>query len=408
MTKLLSKNIFIYGGTNALKSLVPLLMLPILTTYLSLSDFGTLSLVETTILFVTPFVLLNINGAINVEYFKVKHNILKEYVTNALLLSLISSLIVLSIFLLFQKNLSSVLKIDENILIWIVIFATLRIITSVVLGLYRSRQEPFKFALYTISQTIVDFTLSYILVVIYQNGYIGRLEGIYISFFIFSTMGVYVLYKMDYLTKPTFKYTKDILNFGVPLIPHAIGGTIIAMSDRYFISYFVGNEAVGLYTIAYQLSALMLLVSLSVNQAWSPMLFKLLKDKNMQTVYKFTFYLFLLFIVTGVCIYIAKDLLFYILVDEKFFMAKEYFLWLLIGFMFQSFYFLVTNVLFYEKKTKLLAMMTISGAFLNVILNYYFIQLFGVIGVAYATAITWGWYFAIVLVVDIKMIKRFY
>lgn len=408
MTKLLLKNILIYGGTNALKSLVPLLMLPILTTYLSLSDFGTLSLVETTILFVTPFVLLNINGAINVEFFKVKHSKLKEYVTNALLLSLISSLVVLSIFLLFQKNLSSVLKIDENILIWIVIFATLRIITSVVLGLYQSRQEPFKFALYTISQTAIDFTLSYIFVVIYQNGYIGRLEGVYISFLIFSIIGVFLLYKMDYLTKPTFKYTKDILNFGVPLIPHAISGTIIAMSDRYFISYFVGNEEVGLYTIAYQLSALMLLVSLSVNQAWSPMLFKLLKEKNMRTVYKFTFYLFIFFTLVGISIYILKDLLFYILVDEKFYMAKEYFLWLLIGFMFQSFYFLVTNVLFYEKKTKVLAMLTVLGAILNLILNYYFIQLFGVIGVAYATAVTWGLFFAIVLIINVKIIKSEY
>jgi len=278
MTKLLSKNILIYGGTNALKSLVPLLMLPILTAYLSLSDFGTLSLVETTILFVTPFVLLNINGAINVEFFKVKHNILREYITNALLLSLISSLIVLSIFLLFQKSLSLMLKIDESLLVWIVIFSILRITTSVVLGLYQSRQEPFRFALYTISQTIVDFILSYTLVVIYRNGYIGRLEGVYISFLIFSIIGIFLLYKMDYLTKPNFKHTKDILNFGVPLIPHAICGTIIAMSDRYFISYFVGNEEVGLYTIAYQLSALMLLVSLSVNQAWSPMLFKLLKE----------------------------------------------------------------------------------------------------------------------------------
>ena len=408
MTKLLSKNILIYGGTNALKSLVPLLMLPILTTYLSLSDFGTLSLVETTILFVTPFVLLNINGAINVEFFKVKHNILREYITNALLLSLISSLIVLSIFLLFQKSLSLMLKIDESLLVWIVIFSILRITTSVVLGLYQSRQEPFRFALYTISQTIVDFILSYTLVVIYRNGYIGRLEGVYISFLIFSIIGVFLLYKMDYLTKPNFKHTKDILNFGVPLIPHAICGTIIAMSDRYFISYFVGNEEVGLYTIAYQLSALMLLISLSVNQAWSPMLFKLLKEKKIQTAYIFTFYLFIFFTLVGIGIYIFKDLLFCIFVDEKFYKAKEYFLWLLIGFMFQSFYFLVTNLLFYEKKTKILAILTMSGALINMILNYYFIHFFGVIGVAYATSATWGLFFTMVLIVDIKIIKRVY
>jgi O-antigen/teichoic acid export membrane protein len=408
MTKKLSKNILIYGGTNALKSLVPLLMLPILTAYLSISDFGILSLVETTILFITPFILLNINAAINVEYFKVKHTVLKEYVTNALVISFISFVVVFILFVLFKNIFASVLHVNNNLILLIVLFSGLRVISSVVLGLYQTRQESTKFAVYTLSQTIVDFSLSYLFVVMYKLGYIGRLEGVYASFFLFSIIGIYLLYKMDYLSKITFKHTKDILNFGVPLIPHAIGGTIMAMSDRYFISYFIGNDEVGFYTIAYQISALMLLVSMSVNQAWSPMLFKLLKEKNLKQIYKFTLYLIFFFSVTAISIYLLQDVLFYIFVDEKFYIAKEYFAWLLIGFLFQSFYFLVTNILFYEKRTKLLASITIIGALLNMILNYYFIHSFGVIGVAYATALTWGLFFIVVCMIDIKLIKRLY
>ena len=407
MTKLLSKNILIYGGTNALKSLVPLLMLPILTSYLSASDFGLLSLIETTILFITPFVLLNINAAINVEYFKVQHNMLREFITNALLVSLLSFLIVLFIAFLSKKFISNAFEIEENLVLFIVIFSALRVITTVVLVLFQSRQEPIKFATYTLAQTVVDFLLSYIFVVLYKQGYIGRLEGVYITFFLFSMIGIYLLCKMDYLTKINFRYTKDILNFGVPLIPHAVSGTAMAMSDRYFISYFVGNDAVGIYTVAYQISALMLLVSMSVNQAWSPMLFKLLKEKNLKQVYKYTLYLFGFFIIISILIYFFKDMLFFIFVDEKFFVAKEYFTWLLIGFLFQSFYFLVTNLLFFEKKTKLLASITFTGATLNIILNYIFIQYVGTIGVAYATAITWGTFFLVVASIDIKLLKRF-
>ena len=39
MLKKLSSNIIIYGGTNGIKSLVPFLMLPILTIHLSVEDF---------------------------------------------------------------------------------------------------------------------------------------------------------------------------------------------------------------------------------------------------------------------------------------------------------------------------------------------------------------------------------
>jgi len=405
MTRLLSKNILLYGGTNALKSLVPLLMLPILTTYLSVSDFGLLSLIETTILFITPFILLNINAAINVEYFKVEHNVLKDYISNALTISFISCILVFLFFFLFQDCFSRLLHIDNYLIPLIVIFSSLRVVSSVVLGLYQSRQEPMQFSLYTLLQTILDFTLSYIFVVIYHLGYIGRLEGIYISFFLFSVFGLYLLYRMDYLSKITLRYTKEILSFGVPLIPHAVSGTVIAMSDRYFISYFIGNEQVGLYTIAYQISALMLLVSMSVNQAWSPMLYKLLKERNIQQVYKFTFYLFIFFFLVGIGICLFRDILFYIFVDEKFYTAKEYFMWLLIGFIFQSFYFLVAGLLFFEKKTKLLASITMTGAIVNIILNYYLIQTYGTIGVAYATSITWGLFFIVVLFVNIKILR---
>jgi len=407
MTRLLSKNIIIYGGTNVLKSLLPLLMLPILTTYLSISDFGVLSLIETAILFVSPFVLLNINAAINVEYFKVGHHALREYITNALVISFISFTIVFLFFLAFKNFFASMLHIDSSLMLFVVLFSASRVISSVVLGLYQSKQEPIKFSIYTLTQTIMDFALSYLLVAIYKLGYMGRLEGTYIAFFIFSILGLYLLYRMNYVSKITFKYTKDILNFGVPLIPHAIGGTIIAMSDRYFISYFVGNDEVGLYTIAYQISALMLLVSVSVNQAWSPMLFKLLKEKNIKQTYKYTLYLFLFFSLVVIGTYFLRDLLFYFFVNEKFYIAKKYFSWLLVGFFFQSLYFLVANLFFFEKQTKLLASITILGAILNLALNYFFINKNGVIGVAYATAITWGLFFVVVLIIDIKRLRRF-
>lgn len=408
MINLLAKNVIIYGGTNALKSLIPILLLPILTRYLTVSDYGILSLVETTILIITPFVLLNINSAINVEFFKVKHDILKEFITNALTISFISFLFIFIIAFFLKDFLSLVLNIDKSLILLIVIFSGLRVVSSVVLGLFQVRQEPIKFSFYTLSQTIIDFSLSYVFVVIFKLGYIGRLLGVYTSFFMFTVLGIYILYKMDYLSKITFKYTKSILNFGIPLIPHTISGTIIAMSDRYFISYYMGNEEVGVYTVAYQISALMLLVSMSVNQAWSPILFKLLKDKNITQVYRFTFYLFILFILVAILIYFFKDILFFLFVDKKFYMAKEYFSWLLIGFLFQSFYFLVTNLLFFEKRTKLLAIMTFLGAILNLLLNYVFIHKFGTIGVAYATAITWGLFFIFVFIVDIKLIRRIY
>ena len=267
MLKKLSSNILIYGGTNALKSLIPFIMLPILTTYLSAKDFGILSIIEITILFLTPFILLNINSAINIEYFKVSKRILKYFISNALLLSLIAFIFVSILFIVFQNYLSSIFKIDVDLILILPLFALLRVVSSVLLTIYQATDNPIRYATFTISQTLIDFFFSYLFIVYFLYGFEGRLFGIYFAFLLSSLYGLYMLHKLDYLGKINFRFTKPILSFGLPLIPHVVGGTIMGMSDRYFISYYMGNEDVGLYTVAYQLSALMLLVGQSINQA---------------------------------------------------------------------------------------------------------------------------------------------
>ncbi|WP_323593910.1 lipopolysaccharide biosynthesis protein [Aliarcobacter butzleri] len=409
MLKILSQNIIIYGATNGIKSLVPFLMLPILTIHLSVEDFGILSLVEVVILFLAPIVSLNIASSINVEYFKLEKKEFRKYMTNAFLLSFISFLFISFIFIIFSKQISNMLDTTNTIVLWLPLFALLRVSTQVVLSIFQVSGEPKKFAIFSIGQTLLDFSLSYIFVVFYQYGYVGRLEGIYIAFFVFSILSVYILYKRDFFSLSTLFYSRDILSFGIPLIPHAIGGTIMAMSDRFFISYFYNNEYVGYYTASYQVSALMLLVGMSVNQAWTPLFFKMLKDKvEIKKILNLIIIVSIFFLFCMLVIGLLRDFIFDVLVDEKFFIAKEYFYWLLLGFFFQSLYFLATNFLFYFKKTKLLASITFFGAILNIILNYIFIKYFGVIGVAYATAVTWFIYLVFVSVQSIKTYKNSY
>ncbi len=401
MLKKLSGHILSYGGINAFKSLVPFLMLPILTNYITPNEYGNLALIETTILFLLPFVSININGAINVEYFKLKNSEFKEYVSNALFLSFASFLLFSFLFWVFSSNISTLIHLAPIWIKLLSLFAFLRVFGSVVLVIFQVSGQVKNYALFSLSQTVLDFALSYYLVVVLKEGFVGRLEGVYGAFFVYTIISMIIFYKMDYFkSKFTFKYTKDILDFGVPLILHSISGVVLAMSDRYFISYFYDNAQVGLYTVSYQVSGLLLLISISVNQAWSPMFMNLMKEQNFAMVNKIIKILFVLFIISAVGVYFIKGIVYHYFVGEKFQISLEYFLPLLVGFLFQSLYFLYTNYLFFYKKTKVLAMITFSGAVLNLILNYILIKQFGVVGVAYATAVTYLLFFITVLIVS--------
>jgi len=401
MIKKLTSDIIIYGGTNALKSLVPFLMLPILTIYISPNEYGELALIETTILFLLPFIMLNINGAINVEFFHQENKSeYKQYVVNAIIISFLAFLLVSLLLYLFKNTISALINIDLIFVEFLTVFTFLRVLTSVILVIFQASRQVYSYASFSIFQTIVDFTISYYLIAILQYGIKGRLIGIYGSFFIFSILAIYILYRMGYFKdKLTFRYTKEILSFGIPLIPHSIGGIILAMSDRYFISYYAGNSEVGLYTVAYQISAVLLLISMSINQAWSPMFFRLMKDNRHDYINKFIISLCTVYMISAISIYFLSPFIYDNFIDIKFHNSQIYFSFLLLGFLFQSLYFLFANYLFYYKKTALLGIITFTGATINLILNFILIKQHGVIGVAYATAITWFLYFVSVTVI---------
>ena len=389
--KKLSKNIIIYGLSNGLKSLVPFIMLPILTSYISAEGYGLLSIIETSLLFITPFILLNFEGFVSVQFFKSSKKELKDYIGNGIFLSLGAFVITFILFFLFKDMLSSALEISPSLLLLLPVFVVLKLVPTIVLVLFQVQQKSLSYFAFSLTQTIIDFALSALFIMVLLKGYEGRLEGIYGAFFIFSIVGALFLYKMEYLSFSISKQKiKSILDFGIPLIPHAIGGTIIALSDRYFISYYEGYAQTGFYTAAYQIGAIMLLFSRSVNQAWTPMLFEQIKRKNYTQINRFTTLLLFVFSTVGIAIYLLSDILFKYLVNPSYYSAKAYFPLLLLGFVLQSFYFLYSGFIFYAKRTKSLAIITFSGAIINLSLNYILIQQMGVMGVAYATVITWG------------------
>ena len=408
MIKKLSGNILIYGFTNGLKSLVPFIMLPILTNYLSVKDYGILSLIEALVLFISPFVILNIHSAISVEYFLLEDkNIFAQYVTNALILTIFSFLLMSLILNLFAGDISNIIKIDKFWVKIVAFLAFLKIIPIVTLTIFQAQNKAFKYFIFSLALVILDFGLSYVLIVIYDKGINGRITGTYGAYFVMSVIGLIILYKFHFVIKKiVLNFSKQILEYGLPLIFHSLGGIILAMSDRFFLSHFINNKEVGLYTVAYQISGIMLLFSMSVNQAWRPMLFKLLKEGYLTKIKKINTVLLIVFIIVFLIIYLIIPYLYLLFVNVKFYSSKVFILWLLIGFLFQSLYFIYTNYLFFYKKTKLLGSITILGALLNLMLNYLGIRLFGAIGVAYATAITWIFYFFSVYYFSKKLIKR--
>jgi len=70
------------------------------------------------------------------------------------------------------------------------------------------------------------------------------------------------------------------LRYGLPLVPHMLGGWMFNLADRLMINYMVGTAEAGLYTVGYQVGMAMNIVSTAINFAWSPFFFSQVKEKG--------------------------------------------------------------------------------------------------------------------------------
>lgn len=394
---ILLKTFTFYSFTSILNSAIPFLILPVLTAYLTPSEFGILALVQVLFSFVLPFTLLGIPASLYVEYFKKDKDELAGYIGSVLSIPFFSTLLLVVVFILFNSYFKYYLNITEKWLIILPILTLFQVIPNIVFVLFQTSEKPRSYAAYRLSITCVDFLFSILFIAFIKTGWYGRILGIYFAFFIFSVYGLYWMYKSGFLKfgiKKTFIY--DALMFGVPLLPHEISGVVLNFADRFILSSKEGVESVGVYSIGYQVGMFVFLVSNALNQAWLPQLFKNLKDANCVVktrLVKQTYLFFCCFLLVSVALYFSAPLLFFIFLDKKYAKAIDYVLWVSLGYAFFGMYSMIANYILYAKKTYLLSYITMGNGVINLVLNYILIGKYGAMGAAYATAISFFFFF---------------
>jgi len=380
-----------------------------MTRYLTPTDYGIVATFNVLLAVMVVFVGLSMHGAINVNFFKLNKDELKEYIGNVFFILFFSFLLVFSIVYILKSNFSFFTKFPENWISFIIIIALCQFIYSINIGLWQVEQKSLPYGLFKNIGTILNFSLSVVFVVLLGWGWQGRILGVIIAIAIFGLLSIFAIYKRKYI-KLSFnkKYIKDALFFGIPLIPHALGGWIITGIDRIFINSMVSVAATGVYTVGYQVGMIIGLLAQSFNLAWSPFLFEKLKENNHSTKVKIVKFTYLY----NVCIILAALVLSFIapyflkfFVSKDFYSSYKYVLWISLGHAFGGMYFMVVNYIFYVKKTYILAWVTFFSAGVNVVLNYFFIKANGAIGAAQATTITFFVQFIMVWMLSAKVYR---
>lgn len=405
--KNLFKNSFLYVLGDILNKSIPFFMLPILTRYLTPEDYGIISIFTVLVSMFAVFTGLSIHGAINVNYFKLDKKELKVFIGNCILILNISTIILFFIIYLFYPFILEKLNIDIEWLFLSIVLAFAQFLTTINLLLWTAEQKPKEYTIYQVSQTLVITSISIILIIGFGMNWEGHLIAVTIGTLLSSIVSFIFIIKRGYLIfKPNKKYIKDALKFGIPLIPHSLAGWIKTGSDRLILMSILGMTATGIYTVAYQMGMLITIITVAFNKAWTPYLFKILSTsptiEDKKKIVTFTYIYFLVILLLSLfSSYLLEYIIPYILGD-KFIKSSVFIIYFFIANAFQGMYLMVTNYIFYVKKTYILAYVTFTTAIIHIILLYFLIDKDGIVGAAEATLISSIITFILVWIVSIK------
>jgi len=387
----LVKNTFIYMVFSLINKGIPFLLLPILTHYLSQEDYGKISIFNSYVQFLILFIGLSINSAISVNYFHLKADELKVYIGNAFFILLVSLFLVFCSVYIFEDIISTKVVLPKEWLYISIIVAFMSIISQINLTLWRVKQEAKPFVLYSTMITILNISISLLLVVGFKWHWLGRVEGISIANTLFGIISMIFIFKRGYIKFIyNIDYIKDALKLGISILPHYFAQWLRVGFDIFLITYLLGVAQTGEYALGYQFGAIVGILAGAFNTAFSAHQMeklKSIKEPEKIKMVKFSYLFFILFFIFSIVFAKILYYLFGFMIDEKFLNSREYIMPISIAYSFQGMYFIVLNYLMFNKKNHLISLSTITATFIQIVCSYVAISYFGVIGATYATII---------------------
>ena len=406
----LAKSTIVYTLSSFCNAATPFLLLPILTRYLSTDEYGAVSMFNATESLLLPFMGMSISSAVLRKLADGKEDEAKEYVFNALLVASISSILVSAIVLFMGEMISSVTALSIEYLKYVLIYTVATFLCDTTLGVFQIKEKVRNYAFFQNLSTLMNLTLSIIFVVGLRMSLQGRIYGITFSKAIFALIGLYYIICYHGITcKINLLYIKDVVCcYGFPLIPTVVKGTILAYTDKLFITNMLSLSDTGIYSVGNQFSQPIQILAHSFNLAFIPWLYKKLdenKEESKKQVVKLTYMYYCIALLIPLIWTGLARILIPFFTNNSYAGAGEYILYLSIGYGFSGMHMMVVNYIYYKKKTRIYALITISVLIINIVLNYFFIKANGAVGAAQATMIAEGISFLLTWILSAQVCK---
>lgn len=384
----LFNNIGLLTLSNFATKFLSFFLVPLYTNILTTTEYGTYDLFNATIGVLLPVLTLNIQESV-LRFSLDKKTSRKAIVSISVKYLLISNLLVI-IGLIFNRITYLNAMIAEYSIYFFLMFfvqSLVGMITCYIRGVDRVAD----LSVSSVITSIATISCNIIFLVAFKWGLPG--------YFLANIIGplvqcIYLMVRSNFLKEIRFEqFTPEeeaMTNYSKPLIANSIAWWVNNVSDRYVIVFFCGLAENGVYSVAGKIPSILNIFQTIFNQAWTLSAVKDFdpEDKNGFFTNTYKAYNCMMVIICS-SIIVADKILAKFLYAKDFYVAWKYVPWLTVAILFGALSGYLGGFFSAVKDSKLFATSTIMGAIINLILNFIFTPIYGAMGAAIATAISY-------------------
>lgn len=404
--KKLGSDSIIYGLGGILSKSLSFFLLPVYTRIFSLNVYGKIEMLTIISSFLSAFLVMGMDSAQSMYFYKVKkdgHLEQAKIVTSILQWRIIWGSVIVLLATIVSPLLNEWFFLGQ--LSWDVfaiafsgsLFAqVMRQSVDVMRLLYR----PWGYIAISLAQTVLSAGLILVFVLLFNQGLLGFFLGATIASFLMAIFGWVSIRSYCKFDRIYWNFWPMLLRFGLPFLPSGLAIYFMNTADRWFVQYYHGEEALGLFAVAAKFCMLLTLGVETFRQAWWPIAMEAIHEQDGPAVFRMIARLYMGIACAGIVVltFLSPWLV------RWFTGAVFHDAWPIVGVLawqavFYGFFLIVSAGIWKAEKTYLNLPLMGGAAVLGLILNQLFVPTFGAIGAALATALTYFvWVVATLLV----------
>lgn len=406
---LLIQNFLVYGLGSIISKIIPLIMLPIITSIMTDTQYyGINDMVNLVISFASAIAMMGMYDAMFRMFFEKEDNDYKKNIcSSALFFVMLSSLIICGIMYIFRDYILKLIinDIEYNLLFFIIMFNIfLSGIQNIVAAPTRMENKRKIFLLTNTLSPIFSYIISISLLL--RGQYVYALPLAAVSSSAIMVVVFYIINRKWFsINNISIAHMKTLAKIGIPLMPTFLSYWICSSFDRVMIKSMLGLNELGIYSVASRIAQISQFIYTAFAMGWQYFAFSTMNDKDQKKLTSnIANYLLGISIVATIAVTTLSKIIFSILAkgdySNGFVILPYLFVSPLLLMIFQT----ISNQFLVVKKTYPVPLILIGAVIVNIVCNYFLIPIIGIEGASVATML--GYIVAVIVSYIVTVRKK--